>query len=658
MSEVERLKELRELITKYNYEYHVLDKPTIPDGEYDMLYRELENLEAKHPELDDPSSPTKKVGYSVLESFNKVTHTKPMLSLGDIFSYDELREWSNKITAIFPSVEYCLEYKIDGLAMSLIYENGLLKQAVTRGDGVVGEDVTNNVKTIKSIPLKINYEQRYDIRGEVYMPKSAFLKANEQRRLDGEEEFANPRNAAAGSIRQLDSSIVAKRGLNAFWYHIPDDINASTHYDSLMYAKRLGFRVNDTMKLCKDIEEVIDRIDQTSKIRNDLPYEIDGMVIKVNSYDIQKKLGFTSRIPKWAIAYKFPAEEVRTKVEDIFITVGRTGKCTPNAKFSSVKCAGTTISYATLHNEDYIKEKDIRINDTIIVRKAGDIIPEVVRSVKENRDGRQVPFVFPSTCPVCGGKLYRFEDEAAHFCINSDCPARLVFGIAHFASRDAMNIDGLGEKKVETFYNNGILSSFEDIYKLFNKKDVILNIEKMGLKSYENLVEAIENSKKNSLEKLLFGLGIRQVGEKAAKILASNFKTMDNLMKATVEDLSNIKDIGPITALGIVDYFKDENNIRIINELKLFGLNMEYIDNSIKKENEFSGKTVVLTGTLTIYTRKEATELLENMGAHCAGSVSKNTDYVIYGENAGSKLSKAKKLGIKTISEEAFRNML
>ena len=658
MNEKERLEELRELITKYNYEYHVLDKPTVLDSEYDMLFRELEDLEAKHPEWYDPASPTCKVGYSVIDSFNKVTHSKPMLSLGDVFSYDELRQWSKKITDIYPNIEYCVEYKIDGLAMSLIYENGLLKQAVTRGDGVVGEDVTNNVKTIKSIPLRIKYDQRYDIRGEVYMPKDAFYKLNAKRRDVGEEEFANPRNAAAGSIRQLDSSIAASRGLNAFWYHVPDDVNASSHYDSLMYARHLGFRVNDTMKLCSSIDEVIERIEQTAKIRQEIPYDIDGMVIKVNDYKIQKELGFTSRIPKWAIAYKFPAEEVRTKVEDIFITVGRTGKCTPNAKFSPVKCAGTTIGYATLHNEDYIKEKDIRVNDTIIVRKAGDIIPEVVRSVKENRDGSQKPFIFPSVCPVCGGKLYRFEDEAAHFCINSDCPARLVFGIAHFASRDAMNIDGLGEKKVETFYNQGILSSFEDIYKLFNKKEIILNIDKMGLKSYDNLVEAIENSKKNSLEKLLFGLGIRQVGEKAAKILASNFKTMDNLMKATVEDLSNIKDIGPITAEGIVDYFNDENNKRIINELKLFGLNMNYIDNSIDSNSPFKDKTVVLTGTLTIYTRKQAQELLENLGAHCASSVSKNTDYVIYGESAGSKLDKANKLGVTTISEEEFRNML
>ena len=658
MNEKERLLELRELLTKYNYEYHVLDKPTIPDAEYDHLFRELQDLEAKYPEMDDPASPTKRVGYEVLSEFQKIVHDKPMLSLGNVFNHDELVEWAKKIEDVIPNVEYVVEYKIDGLAMSLIYEGGLFKQAVTRGDGVEGEDVTSNVKTIKSIPMRINYNERYDIRGEVYMPKESFEKCNAIRRSNGEEEFANPRNAAAGSIRQLDSRIAASRGLNAFWYHVPDDINANSHSESLEYAKKLGFRVNDTIRVYKDIEDVWKRIEEISEIRHDLPYEIDGMVIKVNSYEHQRILGFTSRIPKWAIAYKFPAEEARTVVEDMFITVGRTGKCTPNAKFNPVKVAGTTISYATLHNEDYINEKDIRIGDTIIVHKAGDIIPEVVRAVKENRNGKQIPFVFPSVCPVCGGKLVRYEDEAAHFCINNDCPARLVYSIAHFGERDAMNIDGLGEKKVEAFYNAGILSSFEEIYKLHTKRDEILNIEKFGQKSFDNLIEAIENSKKNSLERLLFGLGIRQVGEKAAKILASNFQSMDNLMNASIEDLSNIKDIGPITAEGIYDFFHDLNNIRIIDDLKLFGLNMNYIDTSIDSNSEFKDKTVVLTGTLTIYTRTEATKLLEDLGAHVASSVSKKTDYVIYGEEAGSKLTKANELGVKTLSEEEFKKML
>ena len=658
MNEIERIKYLREFLTKCSYEYYTLDRPTIPDSEYDMLFRELEDLEAKHPELADPNSPTQRVGFEILSEFKKITHERPLLSLGDVFSYDELRDWSKKITDVYPEVEYCVEYKIDGLAMNLIYEDGMFKQAVTRGDGTVGEDVTSNVKTILSIPMSIPYKQRYDIRGEVYMPKSSFERVNRERRANGEEEFANPRNAAAGSIRQLDSRICASRGLDGFWYHVPDDINASTHYDSLMYAKKLGFVVNDTMKLCHNIDEVIEQIEETAKIRHDLPYEIDGMVIKVNSYEMQRQLGFTSRIPKWAIAYKFPAEEVRTKVEDIFITVGRTGKCTPNAKLTPVKVAGTTVSFATLHNEDNITEKDIRIGDTVIVRKAGDIIPEVVRSIKENRDGSQVQFVFPDTCPVCGGKLFRFEGEAAHYCINSECKARLVYSIAHFAERNAMNIDGLGENKVEAFINAGLLNSFEDIYKLHNRKEDILQIDKFGLKSFDNLIEAIENSKANSLERLINGLGIRQVGEKASKVLAAYYKNMDNFMNASLEDLSEIKDIGPVTAEYIKEFFNEESNKEMINQLKLFGLNMEYIDTRTNTNSPFADKTVVLTGTLVKYTRPDATRILEDLGAHVSGSVSKKTDYVIFGSEAGSKLTKAQELGVTCIDEDTFESML
>ncbi|MBO7677892.1 MAG: NAD-dependent DNA ligase LigA, partial [Erysipelotrichaceae bacterium] len=412
MNEIERIAYLRKVLKEYAYQYYTLDRSVVSDYEYDALFRELEELETKHPELSDPNSPTQRVGFEILSEFKKIDHSIPMLSLGDVFSYDELREWSKKITDVYGQVEYCAEYKIDGLAMSLIYEDGLFKQAVTRGDGVTGEDVTSNVRTIQSIPMAIPYKQHYDIRGEVYMPKSSFNRVNRERRENGEEEFANPRNAAAGSIRQLDSRICASRGLDGFWYHVPDDVNSDTHYGSLQYAKKLGFVVNETTTLFNNIEDVINFIEETGKIRNDLPYEIDGMVIKVNSYDLQRKIGFTSRIPKWAIAYKFPAEEVKTIVEDIFITVGRTGKCTPNAKLTPKKIAGTTVGFATLHNEDNIKDKDIRIGDTVVVRKAGDIIPEVVRSIKENRDGSQLPFVFPDTCPICGGKLYRFEDEA------------------------------------------------------------------------------------------------------------------------------------------------------------------------------------------------------------------------------------------------------
>ena len=656
--EKDRILELRKLLDKYSYEYYVLDKPTIPDNEYDLLFRELLNLEEKYPEMDDPNSPTKRVGGKVLDSFNKITHEKPMLSLGNVFNYEELKEWSKKIEEVFKNVEYCVEYKIDGLAMSLLYEDGSFIQAVTRGDGIEGEDVSNNVRTIKSIPLNIPYKQKYEIRGEVYMPKSEFERVNKERRLNNEEEFANPRNAAAGSIRQLDSKICAKRGLDGFWYHIPDDINATNHYDSLKYAKHLGFKVNDGIRLFDNIDDVWNRIEEVSSFRHDLPYEIDGMVIKVNDYNIQNKLGFTSRIPKWAIAYKFPAEEVKTTIEDIFITVGRTGKATPNARFKPVKVAGTTVEYATLHNEDFINEKDIRIGDNVIIRKAGDIIPEVVRSIHEERKIDSKKYIFPNICPVCGGGLYRLNEEAAHFCINNECKARIVFGIAHFAERDAMNIDGLGEKRVETFFNEGIINSFEDIYKLHNKKDIILNLEKFGEKSFNNLVEAIENSKRNSLERLIYGLGIRQVGEKASKILASTYKTMDNLRNASIEELSNIKDIGPITAMAIHDFFNEESNVEMLNQLKLFGLNMEYIDNTISIDNPFKDKTVVLTGTLSIYTRNEASALLENLGAKVSSSVSKNTDYVIYGENAGSKLSKANELNVKTISEEEFKEML
>lgn len=656
--EKERILELRKLLKQYSYEYYTLDKPTIPDSEYDQLFRELEDLEAKHPELDDPDSPTKRVGGTVLSEFTKITHDKPMLSLGDVFSYDELRQWSKKITDIYPKVEYCVEYKIDGLAMCLVYEDGKLKQAVTRGDGVVGEDVTNNIRTIMSIPMSIPYKQRYDIRGEVYMPKTSFERVNRERRENGEEQFANPRNAAAGSIRQLDSKICASRGLDGFWYHVPDDVNSDTHFGSLEYAKKLGFVVNDSIRTYDNIEDVINRIDETAQIRHSLGYEIDGMVIKVNSYKLQKELGFTSRIPKWAIAYKFPAEEVRTKVEDIFITVGRTGKCTPNAKLTPVRIAGTSVSYATLHNEDNISDKDIRIGDTVIVRKAGDIIPEVVRSIKENRDGSQIKFKFPTKCPVCGGKLYRFEDEAAHFCINSECKARLLYSISHFAERNAMNIDGLGERKAEVFIEQGLIQSFEDIYKLHNKREDILNIEKFGQKSYDNLIEAIENSKKNSVERLLNGLGIRQVGEKASKVLSAHYKNLDNLMNASFDDLSSIKDIGPVTAQYIREFFDEESNKEMIEQLRLFGVNFDYINTSIENNSVFSGKTVVLTGTLTKYSRNEATELLENMGAHVSGSVSKKTDYVVYGLEAGSKLAKAKELGVTTLSEEEFEKLL
>lgn len=651
----ERIVELRKLLNQYNYEYHVLDKPTIPDVEYDQLLRELQDLEAAHPEMVDSSSPTQRVGGQVLEGFTKIVHKRPMLSLGNVFNYEELKEFSLKLEKEVGPCQYVAECKIDGLAMSIEFQNGRFQQAVTRGDGEIGEDVTANVKTVRSLPLNIDYLNEIEVRGEVYMPKKSFRLLNAQRELDGEELFANCRNAAAGSIRQLDSRIAASRKLDAFWYHLPDGENygLTNHYDSLMWLKKLGFKVNEMTRLCDNIEEVWQFIEEMTLKRNDLPFDIDGVVVKVNDYMKQRRLGYTVKVPKWAVAYKFPAEEVKTKLEDIFVTVGRTGKCTPNAKLTQVFLAGTKVGYAQLHNEEQIALKDIRIGDTVVVRKAGDIIPEVVKSCPEERDGTQIPYHFPKECPVCGQTLVKFEDEAHHYCQNPDCPARVVESIAHFASRDAMNIDGLGVKKVEVFHKMGWLNSIEDIYCLENHKEEIINTPKFGEKSYQNLVLAIEDSKKNSLEKLLCGLGIRQVGEKAAKILAQRFETMDNLIQADVEELTSIKDIGEITAQAIVAFFKEEKQKDMIEFLKLKGVNMTCIQEK-KVESFFSGKTVVVTGSFQYYDRKEATALLEKLGAKVTSSVSKKTDLVVYGENAGSKLTKANELNVAIMSEEHF----
>ncbi|MEG2750277.1 MAG: NAD-dependent DNA ligase LigA [Anaerorhabdus sp.] len=655
----ERIEELRNLLNRYNYEYHVLDQPTVTDAEYDQYMRELTSLEKQYPEYSDPLSPTQRIGGTVLDEFTKITHKRKMMSLGNVFNEDELKAWAKRIEDEVGKVEYCAECKIDGLAMSIEYQNGLFNQAVTRGDGEVGEDVTFNVKTIKSIPMAIDYKDEIEIRGEVFMPKASFEALNEIKREKGEQEFANPRNAAAGSIRQLDSKIAASRKLDAFWYHVPDGetYGVKTHYDSLMWIKKLGFKVNENTTLFSNIDDVWKFIEKMTIERNNLPYEIDGIVVKVNDFEAQDQLGFTVKVPKWAIAYKFPAEEVVTTLEDIFITVGRTGKATPNAKLTPVRLAGSTVSAATLHNEDMINQKDVRIGDTVVVRKAGDIIPEVVRSIVEKRDGSQLPYHFPTVCPDCGMPLHRFEDEAAHYCVNSDCPARVVNSIAHFASRDAMNIDGLGEKKVEQFHKAGWLNKVNDIFKLKEYREEILEMDKFGEKSYENLVEAIEACKDNGLDKLLFGLGIRQVGSKAARILAAHFKTMDNLMNATCEELQTIDDIGGITADAIVTYFKDDSNQQLIQSLKDANVKMDY-QMEERVESFFSGKTVVLTGSLQQYSRGEAQALLEKMGATVTGSVSKKTDLVVYGEEAGSKLEKAITLGVQTMTEEEFMHEL
>ena len=654
MSE-DRILALRRQLNQYNYEYHVLDHPTVSDAEYDQLMRELITLEQQHPELFDPNSPTQRVGGQVLEEFNKITHKRPMLSLGDVFNKEELFEFARKAEAEVGPVEYCCECKIDGLAMSLNYQGGRFQYAVTRGDGVVGEDVTHNVRTIKSIPMEIDYEGELEVRGEVYMPKASFERLNQKRRENGEEEFANPRNAAAGSIRQLDSKVAASRGLDALWYHVPQgpQLGHHQHSQSLDFIHSLGFRINPLNRLCRNMEEVWQFVEDLTLMRSDLPYEIDGIVIKVNDYEKQQQLGFTAKTPKWAIAYKFPAEEAVTRLENIFVTVGRTGKITPNAQLTPVRLAGTSVGFAQLHDEDMIKDKDIRIGDYVVVHKAGDIIPEIVASVPEKRDGSQVPYVFPKVCPVCGMPLVRYPDEAHHFCINNDCPARVVESIAHFCSRDAMNIDGLGVKRVELFHSQGWLNTVEDIYTLKDHYDEILETPKMGKKSADNLLEAIENSKQNSLEKLLYGLGIRQIGEKAAKILAYRFETMQALMQATYEELEEIKDIGAITAQTVLDFFHDEANQHLIEALIGHGLNMICLKEE-QVETIFTGKTVVLTGTLATMTRPEAQALLEHLGATVSGSVSKRTDFVIYGENAGSKLTKAQSLGVATMTESEF----
>lgn len=648
----ERIEELRKKLNRWNYEYHTLDAPTVSDQEYDMTMRELQKLEEEHPEFYDANSPTQRVGGAVLDSFEKVVHRKLMLSLGNAYNLEELQAFDERVRAEVGEAEYCVELKIDGLAMSCEYENGNYYRAVTRGDGNVGENVTANVRTVKSIPMTIGYEQSFDVRGEVYMPKSSFEKLNAQREENGEELFANPRNAAAGSIRQLDSKVAASRGLDAFWYYVPDaaELGVKTQYESLQYIKSLGFKINPLTRLCRNMDEVWAFITEMTEERPNLPYEIDGMVVKVNDLDAQRRMGFTVKTPRWAIAYKFPAEMVKTRLKNIFVTVGRTGKITPNAELEPVRLAGTSVGFAQLHNEDYIKDKDIRINDVVVVRKAGDIIPEVVRSCPEERDGSQLPYSFPKICPVCGGRLVRFEDEAHHFCINNECPARVVEAIAHYCSRDALNIEGLGNKKIELLHKLGYLKNFEDLYYLRDRYEELIQIDSFGETSIRKLLKEIEDSKDENLDKLLYGLGIHQIGAKAARLLAERFRTMEKIQAASVEDIVKINDFGEITARSVVDFFKDEGNMALIDSLRLLGMNMEYVSQATV-ESAFSNKTVVVTGTLENYSRNEAEEWLSRLGAKVTGSVSKKTDYVLAGRDAGSKLTKAQALGIEVINE-------
>ena len=655
----QRIDELIKIINKASEEYYTNDNPTITDQEYDDYYHELEKLEQQYPELIREDSPTKRVGGKIIDEFKKVSHEIPMMSLGDIFSEDEIFEFDQRIKKTIPNPTYVCELKIDGLSVSLLYENGKLIRGSTRGNGIVGEDITHNVETIKSIPLVINDKRKIEVRGEIYMPKKSFNKLNQERKEKGESLFANPRNAAAGSVRQLDSKIAAKRNLSTFIYHLPssDNFNIRYHHESLSFMKELGFVVNPNIKIADNVDEVINYVKEWTEKRESLPYEIDGIVIKVDKIEDQKKLGYTSRTPKWAIAYKFPAVEVLTKIKNIEFCVGRTGKITPRADLDPVHLAGSIIKSVTLHNEDYIKEKDIMINDTIVLHKAGDVIPEVVKVLKERRTGIEIPFKMIKNCPICNSKLEKKETEANYFCPNPNCDARNIEGLIHFSSRETMNIEGFGESIVEDFYNEGYLKTICDYYTLYKHKEDLKELEGFGEKSINNLLQNIEKSKENSLEKLLFALGIRYIGKKTAKILAINYKNIDKLMNAEYEDLVKIQDIGEVIADSVYKFFKEQKNIKTINELKLLGVNMEYKGNENIDDN-FNNKTFVLTGTLSRLTRDEASIEIENRGGKVTSSVTKKSDYVIVGENPGSKYQKAKDLNINILNEEEFLNML
>lgn len=655
----ERMDELIDYINKASYEYYVLDNPTITDQEYDDYYNELLSIEEKYPELKREDSPTNRVGGAVLDKFEKVTHDHPMLSFDDIFNEEEIILFDERIKKVVSTAHYTLEPKMDGLSGSLIYKNGILVRGATRGDGVTGEDITTNIKTIKSVPLRLTEDIDIEVRGEIYMSKKSFLEANREKIKNGEKEFANPRNAAAGSIRQLDSKVAAKRNLDFMAYFIPnpEDYGIKTQKESLEFLRKLGFVTNYKLNgYAKNVKDITNYIDSLSEKRDNLPFEIDGVVLKVDNLEDEKRLGFTSRVPRWGIAYKFPAKEVLTTLKEIKFTVGRTGKITPNAIFSPVHVSGSLVSKATLHNSDYCIDKDVRVGDTISIRKAGDVIPEVVEVKLDRRKEDSVPFKMIENCPMCNSVLVR--KDANHYCKNEHCPSRKIESLIHFSSRDAMYIEGFGESIVEDFYNLGYLKNIDDFYTLDKYKDELMLLEGFGEKSISKLLESASNSKKNSLERLLFGLGIRYVGKKTAKILSKYYKTMDNLIKADFDELKSINDIGDVIAKSIVDYFSDEKNINLINRLKDLNLNMRYLGEEVNTSNEnINGKTFVITGTLS-RPRDEIKEEIEGLGGNVTGSVTKKTDYVIAGEKAGSKLTKATELRIRVLTEEEYNNML
>ena len=659
MGEIEkRIEELVRIINEADYNYHVLDNPTITDQEYDKYLEELNRLEEKYPDLIGDDSPTKKIGGEVLEKFEKVTHDIPMMSLSDVFNEDEITLFDSRIKKEGVNPKYVCELKIDGLSVSLKYEKGVFKRAATRGNGVVGEDITNNVKTIKTVPMRIKEDVDIEVRGEIFMSKNTLNELNKEREKNGEPLFKNCRNAAAGSIRQLDSSIAAKRNLEVFIYHLPnpEDYGIKTHHEALEYMEKLGFRTNKANnQLVNNVSEVLKYIEDKGKIRDSLLYDIDGVVIKLDNLNDQKRVGYTLRYPKWATAYKFPAEISYTKLKDIKFTVGRTGQVTPNAILEPVNVMGSTISKTTLHNEDFVLEKGIKIGDIVGIKKAGDVIPEVVCVLEERRTGNEKAFQMTKTCPICGSVLVKHENESAYYCENKLCDRRKIESLIHFASREAMNITGFGERIIEDFYNFGYIKSILDFYHLDKISEELKDLEGFGNKSINNLLDEIANSKHNSLDRLIFGLGIRYVGRKTAKILAKYYKNIYKLFDASYEELESIQDVGEKIAGSVYEYFQDENNRLLIKNLDELGVNLDYLQEEVESE-AFTGKSFVITGTLST-PREEIKERIESLGGKVSESVSKKTSFLVLGENPGSKYAKALSLGIPILKEEDLIEM-
>ncbi len=657
-----RIKELRDLLNYHSHKYYVEDKPEITDFEYDKLLRELENLEEQRPDLITSDSPTQRVGGKPLEGFEKVVHAVQMQSLADVFSDEELISFDKRVKeSLNEDFEYVVEKKIDGLSVSLIYENGVFVRGATRGDGMVGEDVTQNLKTIKSIPLTLKKKvPLLEVRGEVFISRNDFIKVNEDQEVLGQPTFANPRNAAAGSLRQLDPKVANLRRLDIFLFNIQriEGEVFKTHSETLEFMKEMGFKVSPGYKICSNIVEVIEEIKNIGEQRGILPFEIDGAVVKVNSLRQREILGSTTKTPRWAAAYKYPAEIKETRIKEIFSNVGRTGVLTPNAVLEPVRLAGTTVSRATLHNMDYITEKDIRIGDTVLVRKAGDIIPEVVEVVFAKRTGEEIKYVMPDKCPECGADVVRSEDEVAYRCTGIECPEQLFRSIVHFASRDAMNIDGLGPAIIDTLLEKGLIKGIADLYFLHDKKDELVNMDRMGKKSVEKLLKSIEKSKNNNIDRLLFGFGIRHIGLRAAQLLSENYDSIDEIKNASVESIQSIPEFGEKMAKSVVIFFNQDQTIDTLEKLGAAGVNLKSAGKREIKDNRFEGLTFVLTGTLPTLSRNEASDIIESFGGKTSSSVSKKTDYVLAGEEAGSKLEKAKSLNVKIIDEAEFNKMI